>query len=152
MYCSSCGVAVTQGLSYCKYCGAKLNAEKGTNAIKASEVKPVVEGMAAVLIFGFVLILFLMIVMQKVGFNLGQIFAVTILSFLIVLLIEGVFSWLLLRGKLGAKDSGDASRTKEQDTKELDSAQGRVLPEAMPSVTEHTTRAFEPIYNERKSK
>ena len=152
MYCSSCGVAVAQGLSYCKYCGAKLNAEKGNNAIKSSEVKPLVEGMAAVLIFGFVLILFLMIVMQKVGFNLGQIFAVTILSFLIVLLVEGVFSSLLLRGKRGAKESGDAARAKEQDTKELNAAQARVLPEATPSVTEHTTRAFEPIYNERKSK
>ncbi len=25
MYCSSCGVAVAQGLSYCNFCGAKLN-------------------------------------------------------------------------------------------------------------------------------
>jgi len=31
-------------------------------------------------------------------------------------------------------------------------AHARVLPEIMPSVTEYTTRAFEPIYNERPSK
>ena len=41
---------------------------------------------------------------------------------------------------------------KGQATRELDAAQARVLPEPVPSVTEHTTRAFEPIYNERTSK
>ena len=35
---------------------------------------------------------------------------------------------------------------------ELDAAQARGLPEPVPSVTEHTTRAFEPVYNERTSK
>ena len=30
--------------------------------------------------------------------------------------------------------------------------QARALTEPVPSVTEHTTRAFEPIYTERKSK
>jgi hypothetical protein len=36
-----------------------------------------------------------------------------------------------------------------QTTKELDAAQVRVLPEPMPSVTEHTTRTFEPSFIER---
>jgi hypothetical protein len=40
----------------------------------------------------------------------------------------------------------------EQVTKELDAAQPRALPEPVPSVTEHTTRTFEPLYSERKSK
>jgi hypothetical protein len=31
-------------------------------------------------------------------------------------------------------------------------AQARALPDPAPSVTEHTTRAFEPIYSERKPK
>jgi len=31
-------------------------------------------------------------------------------------------------------------------------AHARVLPEIMPSVTEYTTRAFEPIYNMRTSR
>jgi len=154
MYCSSCGVVVAQGLSYCNYCGAKLNGEKGDNAIKSSEVKPasLLWGMAAVLIFGFVAIVFLMMAMKMVGLNVGQILAFTILSFLIMLLVEGVFIWQLLRRKRGAEETGDTALSKEQATKELDVAQARVLPEAMPSVTEHTTRALEPIYSERKSK
>jgi methyl coenzyme M reductase gamma subunit len=68
-----------------------------------------------------------------------------------MLLVEGVFIWQLLRRKRGAEETGDTALSKEQATKELDAAQPRVLPEPVPSVTEHTTRAFEPIYRERKS-
>jgi ABC-type nickel/cobalt efflux system permease component RcnA len=154
MYCSSCGVAVAQGLTYCNYCGAKLTGEKGDNAIKSSEVKPesLVWGMVAVLVFGFVAIVFLMMAMKMVGLNVGQILAFTILSFLIMLLVEGVFIWHLLRRKRGAEETGDTALSKEQATKELDAAQARALPEPVPSVTEHATRAFESAYNERTSK
>src|SRR5436853_5674702 len=154
MYCSSCGVSVARGLSYCNYCGAKLSGEKGDNAIKSSEVKPesLVWGMVAVLVFGFVAIVFLLMAMKMVGLDEGQILAFTILSFLIMLLVEGVFIWQLLRRKRSAEETGNSALSKEQARKELDAAQARVLPEAMPSVTEHTTRAFEPIYSERNSK
>ena len=93
-----------------------------------------------------------MMAMRMVGLNVGQILAFTILSFLMMLLVEGVFIWQLLRRKRGAEETGDPALTKKQATKELDVAHARVLPEPMPSVTEHTTRAFEPIYSERKSK
>ena len=152
MYCSSCGVAVVQGLSYCSYCGAKLNGEKGDNAIKSSEVRPesLVWAMVAVLVFGFVAIVFLMMSMKMVGLHVEQILALTLLSFLIMLLVEGVFIWKLLRRKRDGEETGDTALSKKRSTKELDAAQPRVLPEPVPSVTEHTTRAFEPTYSERK--
>jgi uncharacterized membrane protein len=153
MYCSSCGKVVAQGLSYCNYCGAKLNGVKGDSVVKSPEVKPesLVWGMVAVLVFGFVAIVFLMMAMKMVGLNVGQILAFTILSFLIMILIEGVIIRLLLRRNRGTREAGDTALSKEQATKELDAAQARVLPEARPSVTEHTTRTLEPIYSERKS-
>ena len=153
MYCPSCGTSVAQGLSYCNYCGAKLAGEKGGGASKSSEVKPtsLLWGMVAALVFGFVAVALFMIAMKMVGLNVGQILALTILSFLIMLLVEGVFIWQLLRRKRGAEETGDTTLSKEQTTKELEAAQARVLPEAMPSVTEETTRAFEPVYRERKS-
>ena len=149
MYCSSCGASVVQGLSYCNHCGAKLSG--GDGLIKSSEAKPesLVWGMVAVLVFGFVAITFLMMAMKMVGLNPGQILALTILSYLIMLLVEGVFIWQLLRRKRGAGE-GKTALSNEQATNELEAAQARVLPEAMPSVTEHTTRSFEPIYRERK--
>jgi hypothetical protein len=153
MYCSSCGVSVVQGLSYCNHCGAKLTPEKRDNIIKSSEVKPepLVAGMVAVLVFGLVGIVFLLMAMKMVGFNVGLILAFTTLSFLIMLLIEGVLIWQLLSRKRGA-ETGDTALSKNQTTKELEMAQARGLPEAVPSVTEHTTRTFEPIYSERESK
>lgn len=147
MYCSACGATVLQGLSYCNHCGAKLTAE---NTTKSSEVKTesLVWAMVAVLVFGFVAIVFLMMAMKMVGLNVGQILAFTILSFLIMLLVEGVFTWQLLLRKRGA-EIGNIALAKDQTTKELDAAQARLLPEPMPSVTEHTTRTFEPIFVER---
>jgi hypothetical protein len=154
MYCSTCGVAVVQGLSYCNYCGAKLAGKKSDNVVKSSEVKPesLVWGMVAVLVFGFVAIVFLMMAMKMVGFNVGQILAFTSFSFLIMLLVEGVFTWQLLHRKRGAEETGETALSKEQAMKELEMAQARALPEPMSSVTEHTTRTFDPIYSERKSK
>jgi type III secretory pathway component EscV len=84
--------------------------------------------------------------------NAGQVLGFATLSFLIMLLIEGVLIWRLSRRKRGAEETGGAALSKEQTTRELDAARARVLPEAMPSVTEHTTRTLEPIYSERKSK
>lgn len=152
MYCSTCGASVVQGLSYCNYCGAKLSGEKGDSLVKSSEVKPetLVWGMVAVLVFGFVAITFLMMAMKMVGLEVGQILAFTLLSFLIMLLVEGVFIWQLLSRKRGAVKTGDTAGSKEPLTKELEAPQARVLPAAMQSVTEHTTRSFEPIYRERK--
>jgi hypothetical protein len=155
MYCSSCGVAVAQDLSYCNYCGAKLNGVKGDNVSKSSEVRPesLVFAMMAVFIFGLGAITVLMGVMKAVlGLPVERILAFALLPFVIMLLLEGVFIRLLLRRKRGTEEAGDTVRLKGQATKELDAAQARVLPEPVPSVTEHTTRAFEQIYNDRTSK
>jgi hypothetical protein len=155
MYCSSCGVAVAQGLSYCNYCGAKLSGARGDSVIKSSEVKPemLVAAMVFVFVFGLGAITLLMGMMKAVlDLNVGQILAFTLLSFLIMLSIEGVCLRLLLRRKRGTEEAGDTVLLKRQATKELDAAQARVLPEPVPSVTEHTTRAFESVYNDRTSK
>jgi hypothetical protein len=64
--------------------------------------------------------------------------------------IEGVLIWLLLRGGRRAREAGDAEPQRRQATRELAEAQARVLPEPVPSVTEHTTRTFDPVYSERK--
>jgi hypothetical protein len=155
MYCSSCGVAVAQGLSYCNYCGAKLSGAKDDNLIKSPEVRPelLVSAMAGVFILGLIAITMLMGVMKAVlNLYVGQILAFTMLSFLIMLFLEGVFIRLLFRRRRGTGEADDTVQLKGQATKELDAAQMGVLPEHVPSVTEHTTRAFDPIYNERTSK
>lgn len=152
MYCSSCGVAVTPGLSFCNYCGENLSRAKSDTVIKSPEVKPetLVGAMVFTFVFGLGAITALMGVMKVIlRFEIGLILAFALLSFLIMLSLEGVFIRLLLRRKPQVEDAGD-SALKGQATRELDAAQARVLREPMPSVTEHTTRAFDPIYSERR--
>jgi len=132
-----------------------LSAAKDENVVKSSEIKPelVVSAMVVVFVFGLVAITMLLGVMKsELVLNTGQILAFAVLSFLILLLLEGVFIRLLFRRKRGAEEAGDTVLGKGQATRELDSAQARGLPEPLPSVTEHTTRAFDPTYRERKSK
>src|SRR6267143_4646106 len=152
MYCSTCGVAVAQGLSYCNFCGAKLNGAKGETRIESSEVKPasLVAAMVFVFVFGLVAITMLMGMMKAIlHLDAGVILAFALLCFLIMLSLEGVFVRLLFSRKRRIEEASDNVQLKGQATKELDAAQARVLPESTPSVTEHTTRAFEPNYTER---
>jgi len=155
MYCPSCGVAVTPGSSYCNYCGEKLSGAKSDSISKSPEVRPetLVGAMVFAFVFGLGAITILMGVMKAVlHLELGVVLAFTLLSFLVMLLLEGVFIRLLLSRKRGAEEASDTGLLKGQATRSLDAAQARGLPEAMPSVTEHTTRAFDPIYQERKPK
>ena len=151
MYCSACGVAIAPGLSYCKNCGARLNQDE--RASKSSEVKPdlLVASMVATFIFGLAAIAVLMGVMKVfLGMDGGQILGLMLFPFLLMLALEGVFIWMLLRRKKAAEET--IALPNQQATNELDAAQMRVLPEGMASVTEHTTRAFEPLYREPRNK
>jgi hypothetical protein len=148
-------VAVAQGLSYCNYCGAKLSGAKDDNLIKSPEVKPelLVSAMAGVFILGLIAITMLVGVMKVIlQLEGGLILAFALLCFLIMLSLEGVFLRLLFRGRRGTEEAGDNVRFKGQATKELDAARAGLLPEPVPSVTEHTTRTFDPVYNQRTSK
>ncbi|HEY0431635.1 MAG TPA: hypothetical protein VGC61_07440, partial [Pyrinomonadaceae bacterium] len=69
--------------------------------------------------------------------------------FLLMLLLEGVFMRLLLRSKTSANDGSGTVLLQSGATKELDAGQRS---EPIPSVTDHTTRSFDPIYRERTSK
>jgi hypothetical protein len=150
MYCSTCGVAVTQNLSYCNHCGAKLN--RG-DAVKSPEIKPalLINAMVVTFIFGLVAITVLMGVMKTLGLPIQQALAFMLFPFLLMLLLEGVFIRLLLRGQRRA-DESDEQLSQQQTTNELGAGQIRALQEGMPSVTEHTTRAFDPVFKERTSK
>ncbi len=107
--------------------------------------------MVVVFVFGLVAITRLLGVMRaELNFNVEQILAFSLLNFLILLSIEGVFVRLLLRRKRGHEETGDTVLFKGHATKELDAVHQRGLPEPVPSVTEHPTRAFAPIHDERK--
>ena len=155
MYCSSCGVAVTPGLSYCNYCGEKLGGARSNSIIKSPEVKPetLIGAMVFAFVFGLGAITVLMGVLKAVlRLETGLILFFALLSFLVMLSLEGVFIRLLFRRRRGAEEAGDTVQLRGQPTIELDATHARVLREPMPSVTEHTTRAFDSIYPEQRAK
>ena len=153
MYCSSCGVAVEQDLSYCKRCGAKLGTQ--TASLKSSALSPtsLVWAMVSMFVIGLGAIIALLAVMKGTDpFNEAMIKAFAVLSFLLMLTAEGVFMWLLLRRNKEVKKAGVSSLLKTETTAELNAAADRMLPEPVTSVTEHTTRNIGPLYSERKSR
>ncbi|HEV2704387.1 MAG TPA: hypothetical protein VGV59_00600 [Pyrinomonadaceae bacterium] len=154
MYCSSCGSALAQSLSYCNRCGAKVGGAKVDDAGQPPQwsPEPLINAITAVFVVGLGAIIGLMAVMRKVvGFDLNIILAITLLCFLLMLIVESVLIGLLLKVKRGAREASESERQKGQETNELGWTQARALAEPLPSVTEQTTRAFEPLYNERKS-
>lgn len=150
MYCSSCGGAVTPGLTYCKTCGAKLN--RGDSGNESPDIRPgsLLTMMVATFVMGTFVITMLMGVMKViVQLDLGVIMAFTGLSFLIMLVLEGIFIKLLFSRKRSDHEPRETQQNNRATTKELE-AKSRLPIEPIPSVTEHTTRAFDPVYSERK--
>ena len=160
MYCSSCGSAVTAGLSYCNRCGAELNANSTTK--KSDEVKgtdlpeSLVWAIVSVSVGGLGVMIGLMAVMKnELHFANGMIFLISLLSFALLLGAEAIFIWLLLSSQRRAlrreREGTVTTQFKEVATKELGEPQGSFLPEPAVSVTEHTTHTLEPVYRRRRT-
>jgi uncharacterized protein YneF (UPF0154 family) len=150
MYCSSCAKEVVAGLTYCNHCGHRLIG--ATDDGKLSEVKPefLISAMVAIFIFGLMAIGVLIgTLKRRAEFDLPILIAVTIFSFVMMLLVEGVFTWLLLRRKKVEKKVSDTNQLNEQAIKEIYTAPARGLSEPtfqpISSVTEHTTRTLEHV-------
>lgn len=152
MYCSTCGVAVADTLSYCNHCGARIITSSSDKVAAAREVKPdlLVSAMAATFIMGLLAISVLLGVMKSVlGLESGQLMGFATLSFLILIFLEGVFLRLLFRRNRNTEERVKTESVPGHTTKELGMPQAQALREPLSSVTEQTTRAFEPLYTNR---
>ena len=148
MFCSACGVAVNQGLTYCKNCGAKV--PRGDES-RPPEPKPesIIVMMVATFVMGLFAIAALMVVLKAIQFEFGPLMAITMLSFLIMLVLEGVFIRLLFRTLQRDEGKAAISMSRQPTTQQLE-AQAQFSLQPAGSVTEHTTRAFDPVFSERK--
>src|ERR1051326_8711303 len=148
MFCSACGVAINQGLTYCKNCGTKVLRE---DERRPAEPKPenIIVMMVATFVMGMFAISALLVVLKTLQFESGPLMAITMLSFLIMMVLEGIFIRLLFRGRARDKDK-DANLLKPQPTTNQLEAQSQFSLQPVDSVTEHTTRAFDPVLSDRK--
>ena len=150
MYCSSCGSALTPNLVYCNKCGARVVQNDVPDG--KSDIMPefLISAMILLFVLGLGVMIGLMAVMKRgVGFDPPIILAITFMCFCLLLLIESILIFLLFRRVFG-RTKRDVDRFKEPTTKELEAGAPLGLPANLGSVTEHTTRAFDPVYIEKK--
>jgi len=152
MYCSSCGVAVPESLSYCNHCGNRIAVFSSDKVDTSRHVQPglLVSAMAGTFILGLFAITVLLGVLKSVlDLQAGQIMGFAALSFFILIFLEGVFLRLLIRETRGGHKPGKTELPGRHTTNELGAPQVQALREPLSSVTDHTTRAFEPSYTNR---
>ncbi|HEV8483392.1 MAG TPA: hypothetical protein VGV87_07580 [Blastocatellia bacterium] len=170
MYCPVCGAESTQGLNYCKRCGSNL--APPTNPIRSSENRPRVRAAA-----GTAWAMALATVAVTLG-GLGIVFsnalylvrpinpgttgvsgAATIAGLMVMFGSATVFGTVALLIRLFSKLLGLGQQShdsplvhKQQNTGEHKPVQLPAPPSVIPSVTEQTTRNFDPaLYRDRES-
>ena len=156
MYCPSCGTELTTELSYCNRCGANLRAvSKQSGAPPAKLVGAAwAISMAVALVtlggFGMIFGLVMALITRGINVSTGGMFWISF-SLLVILAID----WLLVRQLSRVLDmpqlSADTTQPRKSVVTETPMQQIGAPREPVSSVTEHTTRAFEPIHRERET-
>ena len=150
MYCSSCGSALTPNLVYCNKCGARVSPNDADE--RRADIAPefLICAMIGLFVLGLGVMIGLMAVMKRgVGFEPPIILAITMLCFSLLFLIESILIFVLFRTSFRRRPK-DVEQLKKPTTKELEAGIPLGLPANMVSVIEHTTRAFDPAYIEKK--
>ena len=156
MYCPSCGTELTPELSYCKRCGANLKPISNQAGVPPPKLTgaawAISMAVALVTLGGFGMIFGLVMALITRGLSLSAEGMVLIFfSSLVILAID----WLLVRQLSRVLNlpqlSSDATQAKKPKLTEEAVRQIDAPREPVSSVTEHTTRTFEPIHRERET-
>jgi hypothetical protein len=155
MYCSSCGAELIQEVSYCNRCGANLKPVSNqtiiapTKLVGATWAIPI--AMALVTLGGFALVFSIVMSLIDRGIKLEEgPMVLVIFSLVIVLFIDMLLARQLSRVISMPQLPEEPSKSKKSKPVEKIRPQQLSAPrEPVMSVTEHTTRTFEPVYKER---
>ena len=149
MYCPNCGDQTTQGLKYCKRCGTGLTISTTPIDTRTNSAKPLglLLPVAAVAIAGF-LALFITIA-NITQIDTRALVAITAFGGATVVGVVGLLVWLLLRLTTGYRPPAHYEKEKPV-VREYIAQQLTPPPISASSVTEHTTRNFDPsLYREK---
>ena len=150
MYCQTCGGVLAHKTKYCNRCGTQL--------VPTEEVKPVrtaaekrlddyLDGLFWISVFGLGFIIAGTVLLTKFGVRDLIVLGYAILSTTVFLINFGFSLWNALSLMRSSKDS-KLTMQPGHDTRELGPPKIESLPIHATSVTENTTRSFEPL--ERK--
>jgi len=156
MYCPTCGVSLVAALSYCNHCGASLNSlqaqDKRDTAEEAIDTLVLVNVGTSITLLGMALGALVLIKQGAIDEKMGRTFV--ILSFVAFFVLEAIMLWRLVSVNRNKRSEATRAQLQSKDlsTEELTEAPARALlepREPLSSITEETTRVFEPSY--RKS-
>lgn len=152
MYCQACGSALSPQTKYCNRCGTHLMPAGAKSLEKTPAEKRLdeyLDGLFWISVFGLSFIIGGAVLLKKVQFSDIVILTYVVLSSTIFLINFGFSLWGVLSLMRSAKE-GKLTMQPGHDTRELNPP--RIEPVMTPgSVTENTTRSFEPVYNKRKT-
>jgi len=147
MYCSSCGIDSVEGLKYCKRCGVNL-----TVPLEASQPKTLPLALIiAILIFigcvfmaGLSMPFLITKELSTRGFSQSDMMSLFTIESCLTLAVVAMLVRLLFRLVGASQQTDSPARVVELRTNELAPTQIAAPQEPMVSVTENTTRSFEP--------
>ncbi len=151
MFCSTCGTTITPGLSFCNRCGASLK-ERTEPDTKTGAITAFLTAITLIAIIGLGIMLGGALTLKRDA-NLGEDVVGMFMFFTFFILCVTEFFLVRQLSKLiGGREPKYASlpppATMPNELRTAQAAQARGLPEAMPSVTENTTRTLEYSRNE----
>lgn len=155
MYCSSCGIEVTQELNYCNRCGANLNPQ--TNLVQQMPAPPV-KLTGPTIALGAMVVLSLAAIFGGAenlalrGVHPAALAWMVIISLAMVFGIAALVIRLLtslLSNSKAQTEQRPAQLKQPQANAQLPAPQTGPMNVPISSVTDHTTRTFDPVYRER---
>ncbi len=154
MYCPSCGIDSVDGLKYCKRCGVGLSAsttpiEPQASVGKAMGVMLLLVSLVS--IAGFIALFSTVYSLgERSSFDARALIAITAFGGATVLGVIGLLVWLLLRLTTGHQSIPFRDNRERPLARDYTPQQLPASPISMPSVTENTTRNFDPaVYREK---
>lgn len=154
MFCPVCGAESTQGLNYCKRCGAGLSAstpplEQKSPAGKA--VGTMLFLVSVVSIAGFIALFSTVYSLgERPGFESKPLIAIMAFGGATVVGVVGLLVWLLLRLTTGHQPAAQQHEIEKPVARDFHAPQLPAAPIGLPSITENTTRNFEPRSHREK--
>ncbi|HXD31568.1 MAG TPA: hypothetical protein VN643_10650 [Pyrinomonadaceae bacterium] len=151
MYCQTCGAETSRELNYCSRCGASTSPE--TELVPINLTKPALAiglTIALITLGGFALLITGAVKLAEIFKLPDPIMAVIVMGMFTIAFCD--FMLLRLLGRI-INTSLDARKESAQPQKKAlkrDTSRQLGAPqfEPVPSVTEHTTRTFSPVYRE----
>ena len=153
MYCPNCGADNLEGVKFCKRCGASINlpAARPCVEIAPGKMTGMFWSIAVLALGGLALILGCMAALIALGLDKDLLAVVTVLGFVTVFGVAGLLIRQLSR-LINFVESNPVQVAHASTLADYAPPQVTGQPGPVSSVTEHTTRNFDRIYEQQRTR